>query len=93
MVVLKNWAVCMRGNEWLAPELWTSYLHGNVYGHSRFNDGDPVSTSSIVGVKDGDGCKIVSTKNTDYVLYEPDVSADYESQYPGAYSRLSLVQA
>jgi hypothetical protein len=90
MVVIKNWSVCAKGTEWMAPELWSSYLTGNVYGHSRFNDGNPVSTSSIVNIKNGDGCKIVSTKNTDYVLYESDVSPDYEAQYPNAYSRLSM---
>lgn len=90
MVILKNWSVCQRGNEWMAPELWTNYLHGNVYGHPRFEDGDPVSTSSIVDIKDGDGYKIVSTRNTDYVLRESEVDPEYESQYPGAYKRLSM---
>lgn len=91
MIVMKNWAVCTRGSEYMAPELWTNFLTGNVYGHSRFNDGDPVSTSSIVSIKDGDNCKIVSTRNTDYVLYEPDVSFEYELKYPDAYHRLSML--
>jgi hypothetical protein len=91
MIVMKNWAVCTRDNEFVAPELWTNYLTGNVYGNTRFNDGDPVSTSSIVSIKDGDGCKIVSTRNTEYFLYESDVSLEYELKYPNAYSRLSML--
>lgn len=90
MPILKNWSVCCKGSEYLAPELWTNYLRGNVYGHPRFQDGDPISTSSIVDIKDGDGCKIVSTRHTEYQLYETDVSSEYESNYPGAYSRLAM---
>lgn len=92
MVILKNWSVCQRGNEWMAPELRTNYLQGNVYGHPRFSDGDPVSTSSIENISNGDGCKIVKTRNTEYVLYKDDVSAEYELLYPGAYTRLSITK-
>lgn len=89
-IIMKNWSVCTKGKPYMAPEIWTNYLYGNVYGHPRFKDGDLVSTSSIVDVKDGEGYKIVSTRNTDYILYESDVSSDYESKYPNAYSRLSM---
>jgi hypothetical protein len=90
MIVMKNWAVCTRGSEFMVPELWSNYLTGNVYGHPRFNDGDEVSTSSITEIEDGDGCKVVNTRNTEYILYESDVSPDYESKYPNAYNRLSM---
>jgi hypothetical protein len=45
---LENWSVttdCQ--NEFLAPELMIKRLHGDVYGHPSFNDGDSVSTSTL----------------------------------------------
>jgi hypothetical protein len=45
---LENWSAttdCQ--NEFLAPELMSKRLHGNVYGHPRFMDGMPVNTSTL----------------------------------------------
>ena len=89
MIILKNW--CVGGDNWMAPECRTYRLHGNVYGHSRFDDGSPVTTSRIVAIKDKGDHKEVSTgSGSVYMLYKDDVDPDYEKEYPNAYERLSM---
>lgn len=50
-------------------ENWFRYgtsLHGNVYGHPRFHDGDEVTTSEVVELLEDIG--VAKTRNTVYVL-------------------------
>ena len=89
MVRVKNWFVTSNQDGFLAPELVRNYLCGNAYGHPRFNDGDPITTSPIMGVADWNAYKIVETKNTEYIVYPEDVSKEYEKAFPDAFNRLS----
>lgn len=54
-----------------APELRTSHLRGQVFGHPRKPDGLLVTTSAIVSVEG----RLVQTTNNLYELFEP--SSDY----------------
>lgn len=72
MTILKNWSIVMdNNNPFLAPELRTTRLHGNIYDDEkkRFNDGVPVSTSRLrkLDIKN----KVAQTRNTTYQLGEP----------------------
>ena len=71
-VLIENWSVIdgQRNQEFIAPECRLYKLHGNVYGHPGFNDGDPVNTGILIAVNIPD--KTASTTNTKYRLGEPD---------------------
>lgn len=72
MIRLENWSVIVRAKDsYQAPELWSTTLYGNAYGHPKFNDGDIVSTSSIMEVNG----RIIKTYNSVYELGK--VSEDY----------------
>ena len=92
MIKLKNWSVYMNNHEgFKAPELATYHLQGYVYGHSRFNDGDPVTTSRIVEIRDeGDHKEAVTRSGSVYFLYKEDVNPECEKEYPNSYDRLKL---
>lgn len=90
MIRLKNWLITTNQNGFIPPELVENYLHGNVYGHPKFNDGDPINTSPIRGISDCGEYKIVKTKNTEYTVYPEDVSPEYEEKFPDAFNRLSV---
>lgn len=62
MIRLKNWSVFASNNDWYPPELLYYYLQGNAYGHQRFNDGDPITTSRIVEINDKGDYKEAKTK-------------------------------
>ena len=47
MPKLENWSIGVIAHPYSAPETWVSSLHGNVYGHPKFQDGDEISTSQI----------------------------------------------
>lgn len=68
MPKLENWSLILDEGEspYTAPELIKRRLQGNVYGHKAFNDGDPVTTSSLT-VFDFKGLR-AETKNTVYKL-------------------------
>lgn len=88
---LKNWSVFSEDNEYLAPELRSYRLQGNVYGHPKFNDGDPVSTNRIVKITDkGTYKEVVTQSGSVYELYKEDVNTDCEKQFPNYYERLKL---
>jgi hypothetical protein len=70
-VILQNWSMTMgKVDPYTAPELIPSYLCGEVYGHSNFEDGERITTSRVI---DSSG-SMVETRNTFYDLKEPDVS-------------------
>jgi hypothetical protein len=67
---IENWSISTdNSNSFLAPELRSRYLNGQVFGHSRFKDGVNVSTSALqeLDMKS----KIARTHNTVYELGEP----------------------
>ncbi len=64
---LENW--CTRvSNPYQAPELQSLCLHGEVYNHPSYNEGEPIGTSNIVKV---DGNRITTKSGSVYVLGEP----------------------
>ena len=72
---LENWSFIQdTSNPYMAPELRTSHLQGNVYGRKEFEDGTFVTTSFIrdVNLKE----KIAITGNTTYELGE--ISSEFE---------------
>lgn len=92
MIRIKNWSVFLEGedNKYLAPELHSYRLQGRVYGHPKFNDGDPVYTSEIVKITDKGTHKEVMTKSGSvYELYKEDVNPECEKQFPNYYNRLN----
>jgi len=59
-------------------------LHGNVFGHPRFADGHPVTTSRIVGKNSDD--TVVTYSGNVYELGEVDPA--YEEMFPNARDRV-----
>lgn len=80
-VLMENWAVIEGGTE-LRP--YGFGLHGQVYGHERFPDGETVVTSQPAGVTE-DRC-VVTYSGTKYRLGEP--NPEYLELYPDARERL-----
>lgn len=94
MIRLKNWSMYTEGdNGFTAPELLSYHLQGNVYGHSRFDDGVYVNTSSIVDVVDkGDHKEAYTRSGSVYCLYKEDVDPECEKMYPNYYERFGVKQ-
>lgn len=92
MIILKNWSVFSNNNDgFKPPELSSFRLQGNVYGHPRFDDGDPVNTSRIVEITDkGTHKEVVTYSGSVYMLYKENVDPKCEEQFPNYYERLSL---
>lgn len=70
-VRIENWSVVTNplAESFMAPELHSKCLSGNVYGHPRKPDGRHVRTSAIVGCEG----RVVSTMSgNDYLLGAPD---------------------
>ena len=86
MTTLKNWSVahsdpiCLNSFQEIS-------LMGNVYGHPRIADGTNVLTSAIRNARVVDGKIFVKTYNTEYVLQEDDVCAEYNQLFPNAYAQ------
>ena len=54
MMRIDNWKVVLyRATPYVAPELGSSVVVGNVYGNEKFSDGDKVTTSTIKSLKNG----------------------------------------
>ena len=84
-ITLQNWAVIINptADAYTPPELMTSHLVGDVYGHPRFPEGHNITSSAIIGKK-GD---VIHTKSgSTYVLGK--VFPDYELSFPNAKDRL-----
>lgn len=83
---LENWSIGIGGDDiYLAPELQPKYLHGLVYGHPKFNDGEEINTSSIVRI-DKDREMVLTYSGSEYVL--GDIDPEYEKQFPDAKNTL-----
>ncbi len=89
---LKNWSVTSDINPYFAaPEMMRYHLQGDVYGHPRFNDGDPVTTSRIIKISDkGDYKEAVTISGSVYELHREDVDKEAEKQFSDYYERLKL---
>jgi len=69
--ILKNWSVRGYDNTpYTAPEALRFCLHGEVYGHPNFEDGNIITTSVIKA----SNYNFVETQHTVYELGEADVS-------------------
>lgn len=91
-MILKNWSVVTR-DPFQAPEL-SQCLQGAVYGHPRFEDGSPITTSRIMKIVDEGEYKAVTTRSGSvYRLYKEDVDSEAERQFPGYYERLKIKEA
>lgn len=82
---LENWAVCRATGQspYSAPETVVQVLSGKVYDHPHFDDGDEITTSGIVGIRDG---KVLTQSGSLYELGEP--APGYEAAFPGAKARV-----
>ena len=89
---LKNYSVTSDvDGRFIAPELMHYHLQGNVYGHPRFDDGDPVTTSRIIEINDKGDYKVAITRSGSvYELHKEDVDEEAEKQFPNYYERLKL---
>lgn len=81
---IERWSIGVL-DPYTPPELQAKSLSGEVYGHPRFDDGDKITTSAIVGVRDG---RIVTRSVSEYELGEP--HPEYEAAYPNAKQRALL---
>ena len=82
---IENWAVITPVvDPYAAPETISPSLRGQVYGHPRFDDGQWVTTSSIVG-KNGKN-EVITVSSSAYELGQAD--PQYEERFPGARDRL-----
>ncbi len=81
---LTNWSIVSRtANPFQAPELGTQCLYGNVYNNPKFEDNQDVTTSRIIGKRNG---KVVTRSGSEYEL--DGVDPIYEAAYPDAFNRL-----
>jgi len=49
MIRIENWCVCgTEEDPYTAPEMQIKRLRGEVYGHSRFEDGTVITSSQLV---------------------------------------------
>ena len=89
---LKNYSVTSDvDGRFIAPELMHYHLQGNVYGHPRFDDGDPVTTSRIIEINDkGDYKEAITRSGSVYELHREDVDMEAEKHFPNYYERLKL---
>jgi len=69
MYRLENWCVRSDANPYQPPEMQSIYLSGEVYDHTRWEDGERISTSNI---KKADGNVITTQTGSVYTLGEPD---------------------
>ncbi len=81
-VRIENWSI-VSPSSFIMPELQSRVLQGKVFGHPRFNDNSPVSTSTIIEIDLEVG--FIITRNTKYILGKIDneylnhcISANYK---------------
>ena len=80
---IENWSMGSNATPYMAPEQVCFRLCGQAYFHPRFRDGKVITTSAIIGKRNG----LVATRSGSfYELGEP--SPDYEKEFPGARQRV-----
>jgi hypothetical protein len=84
-ILLQNWAVVYPPNitPYTPPELITQHLCGLAMNHPRFPEGYDITTSAIMGKRQG---SVVTKSGSVYLLGIP--AKDYEAQFPNAEKRL-----
>lgn len=80
---ITNWVLIAHADRSPLPQGHSRKLRGDVYGHPRFPDGYRVTTTRIVGTRDG---RIVTRSGSHYELGDPQPL--YEAVFPGAKQRL-----
>lgn len=84
MVRIEDWAFVYRPNNFLdLPELRGHRINGRVYGHPRFDDGEYVTTSPVMGIDSDEN--VVTYSGTRYQLGV--VREEYEYEHPNARER------
>jgi hypothetical protein len=86
---LENWCVTpLAASPYTPPECQAHGLHGTVYGHPYFADGDEITTTECASVKVDEPARVTITTRSGsrYVLGE--VDPEYERQFPGALVRI-----
>lgn len=79
-LTLLNWRVC--------KGMYVYMLLGNVYGHSSFEDGIPVVTSSIQEViEEEDLFRVTTFNGSHYILNKNDCISDSEIELLRAISK------
>lgn len=84
MIILKNWSVGYKGtfNEKM-------FLHGKVYGHSSFNMGDLINTSSIQKFTDTKDFIMAETHSgSQYIIFKDDIDVEFLKNNPDFYNRM-----
>lgn len=65
-----KWSIKSSSNlPYAAPECLRQHIHGDVYDHPRFPDGENVTTSAITKV---DGPYVQTESGSTYVMGDPD---------------------
>lgn len=71
---LENWYICNPNvktiDAYIAPELISHHLYGQVYNHSSYIDGDFILTSSIISVNKN---HVITANGTIYELGKPNI--------------------
>jgi len=84
-VRLENWSFVMGANTtYASPEQYFPRLYGEAYGHPDHKDGDPISTSAIIGYDEETNEFICQSRR--YTLGA--VDAEYDKKFPGSKERL-----
>ena len=83
---IENWSLCTTlFDPYKPPELHAKKVHGNVYGHPTYPDGEEITTSRIIEVN----AATHTVKTVSGSVYELGaVDPGYEEAYPGASVRL-----
>jgi len=81
---IEDWAVVTPVlDPYAAPETQPHSLSGKVFNHPRFEDGQDITTSSIVG-KTTEG-EVLTTSGSSYELGR--INPQYEKRFPNAKKR------
>jgi hypothetical protein len=83
---LKHWSLVFPPYQ--APELGVK-LHGHVYGHPHFDDGESVTTSTVENAENG---VITTYSGSQYLICPEDVDPEYEFAFPNAYNRIFKIE-
>lgn len=75
---IENWSLVVVGKD------ETQSLSGQVFGNPKFNDGQFVTTSRIVGKNSQN--EVITKSGNSYELGQ--IKRDYEAEFPGARNRL-----
>lgn len=78
-IKLENWSVITAADPYMAPEMMSLHLQGNVFNDSRREDNTNVVTSKVIGQRNG---RVVTNSGSEYEL--GGVDPNYELLFPNA---------